>query len=306
MAPRDLLTALLVILLWGINFVPTKVALEDFSPLQLGALRFLLVGVSLVLWIPRPQVPLRWLLLFALSQGVGQFGLLFYALQAGMTAAMASVLMQTQIFFTALLGVSLLGESISRALMLGMAVAGAGLLFFAADVAAGEQFPLDAALGFLLTLCAAAMWSVSNIVVKKIHGMNPGCPPALLLVWGSLVSGLVFAALSLLTEDYSGGWRWLADVGPRSWLSVLYAGWLAGGLAFWLWTVLLTRYPASQVAPFSLGVPVVGMFAGIVVLGEEVSRLQWIGSALVMAALVIVVASSRLTLLRLRRRYKAD
>lgn len=293
-APRDISLVLLVILLWGINFVPTKYALEDFSPLQLGALRFLLVAFPLIFWVPFPKAPVSRVVLFAFSQGIGQFGLLFFALQVGMTAALASVLMQTQMFFTALLGVFVLGESITRTLMLSMAVAALGLCCFATEVALRGDAGGTATLGFALTLCAALMWSTSNIVIKRIQASWPACTPASLLVWSSLVSGLVFSALSLVTGDTALDTGQLTTVSASTWLSMLYVGWIAGGLAFWLWTTLLTRYAASQIAPFSLGVPAVGLFAGIVVLGEQVTLLQWLGSALVMTALVVVVVSARL------------
>ncbi len=302
-APRDLLLALLVIVLWGINFVPTKFALLDVSPLLLGALRFLLVSLPLIVFLPLPRLPLRWLFLFALTQGVGQFGLLFFALQLGMTAALASVLMQTQIFITAALGIGLLKERLSRSLMIGMAVAGAGLCCFAFEVTSGSEGSGTTATGFLLTLCAATMWASSNIVVKHIHRTAPDTSPAALLAWSSLVTGLVFSALTLATESPSAMWQSIESASLTTWFSVLYAGCIAGGLAFWLWTLLLTRYPASQVAPFSLGVPVVGIIAGIGVLGEHVTALQWLGSGLVMLALAVVVIGGRLTARKLARRY---
>ncbi len=306
MAPRDLLLALLVIVLWGINFVPTKFALVEISPLLLGALRFLLVALPLMLVIPLPRIGLRWLLLFALTQGVGQFGLLFFALKLGMTAALASVLMQTQIFITAMLGITLLKERQSRSLMIGMGVAGAGLTCFALEVLGDRGGNAGGGAGFLLTLCAAAMWASSNIVVKHVHKVAPETKPAALLVWSSLVTGLVFSALVLATESPAATWQSLAGAGLKIWLSILYAGSIAGGLAFWLWTLLLTRYPASQVAPFSLGVPVVGILAGIFILGEEVTRLQWLGSALVMLALLVVVIGGRITARKMARRYALD
>src|SRR5690625_410842 len=130
---RDLAAVTLVILLWGLNFVPTKLALQAFTPFQLGAARFLLAAFPLVLFLPRPPIPFKWLLLYGLTQGVGQFGFLFLALDIGMTTALASVLMQTQIFFTALMGATLLGEVISRPLKAGMAVASVGLVCFAVN-----------------------------------------------------------------------------------------------------------------------------------------------------------------------------
>jgi O-acetylserine/cysteine efflux transporter len=73
---------------------------------------------------------------------------------------------------------------------------------------------------------------------------------------------------------------------------VAYLGWCSTALAYGLWTSLLQRHPASRVAPFGLGVPVVGILAGVLVLGERVTAWQWAGAALVVSALASVVAGA--------------
>lgn len=303
MSGRDVAAALLVILLWGLNFVPTKYALNELTALQLGAARFLLAAFPLILLVPRPKLPFGWMLIYALTQGVGQYGFLFYALNAGITSALASVVMQTQIFFTALLGVTLLGERLSRALRLGLVMAGGGVACFAISFFVADDAATVSALGFLMLLIAASLWAMSNIVVKKIQATKLTYSPLSLVVWGSLISGVTFALISLGLDDPASRWSWL-EAPPSVWLAVLYLGWGGNGLAFWLWTVLLTRYPASTVAPFSLGIPVIGLLAGILVLGEQVSPLQWTGTALVLSALVFVVFSSVRNLGRMLRRYR--
>ena len=107
---RDLLAALVVVVLWGVNFVAMKWGLRSFSPFQLGAARYLCAALPLVLLVRPPRMHWRWVLLFGLFQGVGQFGFLFVGLKVGMTAGLASVLLQTQVFFTALFGFALLRE----------------------------------------------------------------------------------------------------------------------------------------------------------------------------------------------------
>jgi len=71
--PRDLLIIIVVIVFWGLNFVPMIYALQDLTPIQLGAGRFLFSSLPFVWFVPRPQFPLRWLLLYAVTQGFGQF-----------------------------------------------------------------------------------------------------------------------------------------------------------------------------------------------------------------------------------------
>lgn len=300
---RDLAAVTLVILLWGLNFVPTKFALQDFTPFQLGAARFLLAAFPLVLFLPRPPIPLKWLLLYGLTQGVGQFGFLFLALNIGMTTALASVVMQTQIFFTALMGATLLGEVISRPLKAGMIVAGVGLVCFAVNAIMASGTEEVGMIGLMLTLLAAGMWASANILVRKIQSSGRQYRPLALLAWSSLISAIGFIVLAALLDDAEVRWQWL-QAKPSTWISVLYLGWVASGVAFLLWTLLLTRHPASRVAPFSLGIPVVGLLAGVFILKEQVTALQWLGSALVMSALVLVISSALYSAHKLKRRYE--
>jgi O-acetylserine/cysteine efflux transporter len=291
MTTKDLLALLVVVSIWGFNFVPSEIALREFTPNQLGAARFLLVAFPAVFFIARPQIPIQWLVVYGLTQGVGQFSLLFVALKFGMTASLASVLMQCQIFFTALIAFLWLKETLSKALMVGMVVAALGLGCFAVSVL-GSGKPQDVTItGLLLTLAASSAWAASNIVVRQVQASGKTYSPLSLLVWGSLVSAVVFVGLVGMDQPES-RWQWL-DASVLAWVCVLYLAVLSTGVAYGLWTLLLTKYQASQVAPFSLGVPVVGLVSGIVFLGEQVTWLQWLGSCLLMSALVFVVFSGR-------------
>ena len=105
---RDYLAALGVVLIWGTNFVAMKFGLRQLTPFQLGAGRYLFAILPLLLFVRPPRLPVKWVVLYGLFQGIGQFGLLFLSLKVGMSAALASVILQTQVFFTAFFGVALL------------------------------------------------------------------------------------------------------------------------------------------------------------------------------------------------------
>lgn len=292
---RDLLAALGVVVIWGLNFVAMKLSLRDFTPFQLGAIRYLFAALPLVLLVPRPQLPVRWLLYYGLAQGVGQFGLLFVALQAGMTAALASVVMQTQLFFTTLLGVVLLQERISGPLRAGLALAAIGLACFAMNfVAGGAASGGTTLLGLALNLCAAGMWGVANIITRRAQHANPHYSALQFVVWSSLVPILPFCALSALFDPVATRWQWL-HAGPSAWLGAAYLGWIATILAYAMWTGLFKRHPANRVAPFSLGVPVVGLAAGMGLLHESIAPWQWAGIACVVAALAVVMLGGNWT-----------
>ncbi|MCT9809192.1 EamA family transporter [Acidovorax sp. Be4] len=289
---RDLLAALAVVVIWGLNFVAMKWALLDFTPFQLGVWRYVFAALPLVLVVRRPQLPWRWIVAYGLCQGVGQFGVLFIALQVGMTAALASVLMQTQVFFTALLGVLLLNEHLSRPLKWGLVWAAMGLGCFAMNYLGGAAAAGTTFLGFVLNLVSAAMWSASNIVARRAQQVAGNYDALGFVVWSGVVPIVPFALLSLCFDPPALRWQWL-NAPLASWLAVAYLGWCATITAYALWTGLLKRHPASRVAPFSLGVPVIGLVAGMGMLGEQVTPWQWAGGACIVMALVVVMFGAR-------------
>ena len=290
--PADLVAILAVVVIWGLNFVVMKVGLAYFTPFQLGAGRFLFAFLPLALRIRVPRVRWRWMLAFGLAQGVGQFGLLFLALQVGMTASLASVLMQTQVFFTAGFGVLLLGERIAGPLRVGFAFAAAGLVCFAINTGAVHGAAGATGLGLVLTTGSAAMWAASNIVVRKAQQESGGFDALAFVVWSSAVAILPFFVMSWCFDSPAAQANW-RHAPWQGWVALAVLGWLATSLAYGLWTGLLKRFPASRVAPFSLGVPVIGLVAGIALLGEVVSPLQWAGALLVFCALGCVLFGDR-------------
>lgn len=285
MAPKDLLLALVVIVVWGLNFVVIKVGLHDMPPMLLGALRFLLAAFPAILLVKRPQIPLRWLLAYGLTISFGQFAFLFYAMAVGMPAGLASLVLQAQAFFTLMFAALLLAERLRASNLLGLLVAAAGLVLIGLQGDRGMTLA-----GFALTLCAAAMWALGNVVTRKIGRVNL----VGLVVWGSLIPPLPFLALSWLLEGPEAIEAALRGIGLDSLLVLLYLAFGATLLGYGLWSRLLSRYPISQVAPFSLLVPVVGLSSSAWLLDERLGPLQLFGALLVMLGLLINVWGGRL------------
>ena len=289
---RDLVSALFVVLIWGTNFVAMKVGLRDLTPFQMGAGRYLFAVLPLILFVRPPRLPVKWIVLYGLFQGVGQFGLLFLSLRAGMSASLASVILQTQVFFTAFFGFALLHERASRALQAGLLLAAAGLVCFGMNYLRPGHAGATTAGGFALCLAAAAMWAASNIVVRRAQQATPQFDVVSFMVWCSLVPIVPFIGLSLAFDDPATRWHWTAA--PfTTWIAVAYLGWMATILGYAMWTRLLKRHPVNRVAPFSLGVPVVGISAGMMVLGDVITAWQWAGIALIVLSLVCTMFGGR-------------
>jgi O-acetylserine/cysteine efflux transporter len=280
MSPRDLLLALIVVIAWGVNFVVINVGLHGVPPMLLGALRFMLAAFPAVFFVKRPQLPWRWLLAYGVTISLGQFAFLFSAMYVGMPAGLASLVLQAQAFFTLIFAAFFLHERFRLPNVAGLLIAAAGLAVI--GMQGGHAMTLA---GFLLTLCAACSWALGNIVTKKVGKVDL----VGLVVWGSLIPPLPFLALSYAFEGPQRIAAALSGISAMSIFAIVYLAFIATLIGYGLWSRLLSRYPASQVAPFSLLVPIVGLASASLFLDEQLSGAQVAGAVLVMAGLAVNV-----------------
>ncbi|WP_129782460.1 EamA family transporter [Peristeroidobacter soli] len=291
----DLLRALAVVVIWGLNFVVMKIGLHDIGPMLLGALRFAAAALPLLLIVRVPKLPWRYMAAYGLAQGFGQFAFLFLGLQMGMTAGMASVVMQTQAFFTLLLAAPVLGERARWSQGLGLLVALAGLVLIA--TAHGDGPGQMSLVGFVLTLSAAFMWAVSNLVAR-LASRIADYDPLPFIVWSGVFPILPFAVLALWMDGPKTVLRQISGMQTPTVLAVLFLAWLSTLLAYSLWTQLLQRHPAGRVTPFSLLVPVVGLWSAWMFFDEWPLPQQWLGTAAVLMGLVVNQLGGRILALR--------
>ena len=288
MSASDISLALVVILLWGVNFVVIKWGVADVPPLLLGAMRFCLAAFPMLLFLPKPKLPWRWLIAYGMTMGVGQFALLFTAIKMGMPAGLSSVVLQSQAFFTLLIAAIFLGERCKPMQLLGLLFALCGLLLI--GIGKGSALGL---VGFFMTIAAAFCWATSNVVVRAIGlaGYHPN--PMALVVWASLIPPIPFLLLSLYFDGSDKIIHTLTHLTPTALLSTAYLAFAATLLGYGLWSKLLHDYPAGKVAPFSLLVPVVGLISAWLVFQEKLNGYQAIGSLVLMLGLVVNVFGQR-------------
>ena len=292
MRPLDLLTALFVALIWGLNFVVIKLGLEELPPLLFSALRFTVAALPWVFLVGRPQAPWRVILAIGFFLGVLKFSALFIGMDLGMPAGLASLTLQMQAFFTVLFAALWLKERPAPRQLIGMGIAFAGLGLIAWDFGAA---PRDLS-GLVLVVLAAALWGIANLCMKQAGQVN-----ALnLIVWVSLVPPLPLFLISLGVDGPAEVRHALTNLDWTGIGAVLYIGLVSTVLGFGLWGRLLRRYPASLVAPFSLLVPIFGMSAGALLLGEALGPLRIAAAGLVLAGLAVVVLPADLLTRRLR------
>lgn len=291
MSRKDGLLALLVVVVWGLNFVVIKMGLHNMPPLMLAGLRFLLVAFPAIFFVARPKIPLSLLLGYGLTISFGQFAFLFSAIKFGMPAGLASLVLQAQAFFTIVLGAFAFGERLQGKQLVGIALAVFGVLVLIDASLNGQQVTL---LGFMLTLAAALSWACGNIFNKKImqHASRP--PVMSLVVWSALIPVIPFFLASLLLNGSEQIIHSLVEIDTITILSLVYLAFVATIVGYGIWGTLLGRYETWRVAPLSLLVPVVGLASAAILLGETLSGLQLIGAVLVMAGLYINVFGFRL------------
>ena len=291
MSRKDGLLALLVVVVWGLNFVVIKVGLHNMPPLMLAGLRFLLVAFPAIFFIARPKIPLSLLLGYGLTISFGQFAFLFSAIKFGMPAGLASLVLQAQAFFTIILGAFAFGERLHGKQLVGIALAVFGVLVLIEASLNGQHVGM---LGFMLTLAAALSWACGNIFNKKI--MQHTARPAVmsLVVWSALIPIIPFFLASALLDGPTQIVQSLVAIDMTTILSLVYLAFVATIVGYGIWGSLLGRYETWRVAPLSLLVPVVGLASAVVLLDETLTGLQLLGALLIMAGLYINVFGFRL------------
>lgn len=290
MTTRDRLLAVVVAVFWGGNFIALDRGLEHFPPFFFAGLRFAVL-LPILFFVPRPKVKWRWLIGYGLFFGTLQFAFLFVAMRTGMPTGLASLVQQGSAPFTVALGALLLREKITGVQLLGITTAVLGM------VAIGWHRSQTATLlPMLITLCGAFSWALGNLCSRKAEAPNP----LHLSLWIAIVPPLPMFAASALFEGPATGWNAVATVlesptGPSALAGLAYTSLLATVVGSGLWTTLLSKYPASTVAPFSLLVPVVGFSTAWLILGEQPHPFE-------LAAGAVVVTGVLLGSMRLARR----
>lgn len=287
---RDFALALLVVVVWGVNFTVIKLGLDGAPPMLLAALRYAFTALPAAFFVRRPAIEVRYWIAYGLSVGVGQFGCLFYAMAIGMPAGAASVILQSQALFTLLFAALLLGEKIKPAQLVGLAVAAAGLYAVGGGGAASEISAIPAP-ALLLTLVGAACWGFSNIIIRhmvaRVSRQGERLDLVGLIVWSSLVPPIPLLGLALTLDSPETVWNAVANLNGLSIFAVLYLAFGATLFGYGAWNGLLTRYPAARVAPLSLLVPIIGLITARIVLGEQFTPVQWLGGFAVLTGLII-------------------
>lgn len=277
---KDIFSALMVAFIWGLNFTVSKIGMVGegtLPPILFSLLRSVLCA-SLIFIIPRPAIPWRYIL------GVGfliltvKVTLLLYAVGIGFSAGLTSVVAQTQAFFTPLFAFFMFGQRPKVNQVLGIIVAFLGLYLVSTTVAGSDNL-----IGFFSIVVAAIFWAMANMVLQKAKGVNM----LHMVVWASTVPVLPLFFINWWVLGIPASLEALKNVSSTTLLMLAYATYISIIFGYTLWGRLLRKYPAVVVAPFSLLVPVFGLFFAYFCLAEVCERRSLLGSAIIIAGLLI-------------------
>jgi len=276
--------AIFIVAIWGTNFVVIHAGLLQFPPFTFAALRFALVSLPLLAFVPRPPVPLRAITAYGLFIGVGQHGLTLYAMHGHISAGLASLLIQAQAIFTIILAFLISGERprVGNFVALGLCIAGVGFI--------GGHIGGDAdVLGLSLLLVAALSWAGGNLIAKHAGPVDM----VGLVVWSSLAAVPPLAGAALASEGPGAIGQSLVHANLYGWAALAWQSFGNSIFGYAAWNWLLTRHRAADVAPMGLLVPVFGMSATALLLGEAMPPWKLAAAGLVLAGLGVNIWTSR-------------
>lgn len=284
MTPRHTLLALLVVLIWGLNFVVIDWGLTGVPPLVFLAIRFVLVVLPAIFFLKPPAIGWRNILAIGAFLSFGQFALLYLALHLGMPAGLASLMLQAQVVLSVIISAVVLRERPSRRQLFGILLGMAGIaVVVIGHSAVAPWLPL------VITLLAGLSWATGNVLsrrAKAASGLS-------LVVWSGLVVPIPSFLLALVVDTPAVVFDSLANLSVAAILSTLYTAIAASLLGYGIWNSLLARYPTSAVVPFSLLIPVVGILAAWLVQGENPTVTELIGGTIMLVGLAAAVMTKR-------------
>ena len=290
MKKKDILLSILLVILWGVNFTVIKLGLSGVPSMLLVSLRYLFTSFPAIFFIKKPKTELKYIIIYGLTVGVGQFSCLFYAMQIGMPAGIASIVLQVQAFISPVLAMIFLNEKMNSKQIIGFLAAATGLALIA-TASAGDNMNKVPTLAFILMFGAPAFWAVSNMILRiasdKAAAKGEKLNTVSMVVWSGLVPPIPMIGLALMLDTPETLLNALTNLNGISIFAVIYLAFAATLIGYGIWSILVSTYPMSMVAPIPLLVPITALLSARIVLSEKLSPMQWTGFIVILAGLVI-------------------
>jgi len=283
MKTADVCIAVLVAVIWGLAFIASRLALDEFSPELMTTLRFSIAAIP-CLFVRKHDVSWPLLIAISFSLFLGQFLAQAFAIAHGVPVGLSSVIVQSQALFTIALAALIFREVPTPMQSAGIAIATAGLLMICGTV--GYDFSVGA---FAIIMICPVSFAIGNLLLRRAHG----APMFDLFAWLCLTAAVPLAVIALISNGPASTWHELTRASLTGVVCVLALGGVSTSIAYWLWGRLLRDYPAAQVVPFALLVPFVGSCASSIVFGERFGPLRLAGMITVVGGIAIMLLARR-------------
>lgn len=273
----DILLAIAVPIIWGSGFVLAKIALADFPPILLMAMRYLVTVLALIWFFRPPMAVMKQLFFIALISATIQYALTFNGLQR-LDASTAGLLIQVETPFCVILAYFVLKERLSKRMIIALLIAMMGVA-----IIAGEPKLEGNTTGVLLILGGGIAWATGQIMVRQL-GQIGGF---VLITWVAAIATPQMFLASWIFED--GQLEAIINAGWQVWFAIIYMGLIMTALGYSIWYRLLGQYPVNNVAPFLLLLPIVVTVESVLFLGERLTVMISLGGALTLFGVALLV-----------------
>lgn len=277
---KDLVLVITVMIIWGVNFSAIKLGVSNFDPLVIAAMRFFFATFPILFFVARPNVEWRYLIGYGLVFGTGIWGMASCAISFGLSSGMASVLLQTDVLTSILVGVLLYKEVITRQMWLGIMVALVGLAL--SIIYTNGNITL---LGVMFISVSAICWPLAGAIVRQ-SGTNS---PFAFTIWGMLFAPVPLLLLSISLNGTAALMATFDSWNYQAWFSVLFQAYPTTLFGYWVWNKMVLKYPMALLAPMTLLTSVFALLSGYWVFDETLSPVQWISCSLFLVGIVIVI-----------------
>ncbi len=279
MKHTDIFLALFVSTIWGLGFPLAKVAFvhEGFPPILLMAFRFSLTALVLVWFVKPPIQHLRPIFWISLISATIQYSLTFSGLN-GLNASTTIIVVQLDFPFMAILASIFLKDHLGLRRTIGSVVAFLGIALIA-----GQPHLKDSFGPIFLVIGGAFTWAIGQILIKRLNCAVGGFQ---LIAWIAVLAAPQLFLASFLFEDRQ--FEIIRSTGLIGWGVVVYLGLVMTALGYAIWYHLLGRYPVSRVGPFLLLLPVTSIAGSVVMLGERLTAIEFVGAVIVIGSVWFV------------------
>ncbi|MDT8421367.1 MAG: EamA family transporter [Desulfuromonadales bacterium] len=276
MSVLDILAALAVALIWGLNIAVIKVGVAEFPPIFMTGMRFLIVAVLLIWWVRPPWEQMRLIVLLSFVTGGLHFGGVFFGLK-GVDVSIAAILILLGVPFSVLFARILLKERFGWKKICGMAVAFVGLL-----ILLGAPETTSNPLHLIVFIAAIIAWGLGNTIIKMIGRINIFA----LNAWIGLFASVQLLLVSMFLE--TGQLAALQNASLTAWGALAYIVLMATITGYGLWYYLVGKHDVTKVVPFNLLVPVIGVLSGVLLMGDELKLAQMTGGFVTLIGVAII------------------